>query len=137
LPFLEHNLGLSFPHVHFDLRFLLKRIGFGGGLKAIEHAFGFDRGEVGGIDGYTAVLLWRKYEKTGDERYLNTMLAYNVEDVVNLEVLLHIAYNGLVAQEGLPFEPLPLPEKQVSRPFAADPGAVREVLAIAGENFRW
>ncbi|HMF34784.1 MAG TPA: ribonuclease H-like domain-containing protein [Candidatus Lokiarchaeia archaeon] len=129
VPFLEHNLGLSLPHVHFDLRFLLKRLGLGGGLKAVEHSFGLERGEVAGIDGFTAVLLWRRYKETGDERYLNTMLAYNVEDVVNLEVLLHHAYNGLVTQESLPFDLLPFPEKIITRPYAADPAAVREVLA--------
>ena len=33
IPFLERSLGIRFPQVYFDLRFLLKRLGLGGGLK--------------------------------------------------------------------------------------------------------
>lgn len=129
VPFLEHSLHLHFPQVHFDLRFLLRRLGLSGGLKAVEHQLDLDRGELDGIDGYAAVLLWQRYDQTGDERYLHTLLAYNVEDVVNLELLLHYAYNGLVDQELLPFDTLPLPDKVPPRPYTPDPSAVQEVLA--------
>ena len=83
----------------------------------MEHRLGFNRGEIDGIDGYAAVLLWHKYDQTGEERYLHTLLAYNVEDVVNLELLLPYAYNGLVEQEMLPFDNLPVPVKVPPAPL--------------------
>ena len=128
LPFLQHTLGCVFPHVHFDTRFLLRRLGLRGGLKAVEQAFHLDRGNATGIDGYAAVLLWGKYQATGDPKYLNTLLAYNVEDVVHLESILRYAYNGLVALEALPFEPLVIPDKDLPRPYQVDRAAVRDVV---------
>lgn len=80
--------GLSLPPVHVDLRFLLARLGFKGGLKKIEPRFGIRRpDEVDGMDGYMAVLLWERYQR-GDRTALDLLLQYNREDVVNLEVLM-------------------------------------------------
>ncbi len=76
---------------------------------------GLDRGDLVGVDGYFAVLLWREYCRTKARRVLETLLAYNVEDAVNLESLLVQAYNLKLA--GTPFAeshrlPMPsLPEK--------------------------
>ena len=39
------------------------------------------------MDGYTAVLLWQRYQR-GDKGALDLLLSYNREDVVNLEVLM-------------------------------------------------
>jgi hypothetical protein len=46
-----------------------------------------------GVDGYFAVLLWDEYQKTGQPGVLETLLAYNVEDTINLETLMATAYN--------------------------------------------
>jgi uncharacterized protein YprB with RNaseH-like and TPR domain len=84
--------GLRVPPVHIDLRFLLARLGYRGGLKRIEPHFGIHRPpEVEGLDGYMAVLLWERYQR-GDDTALSLLLKYNREDVVNLEVLMDAAF---------------------------------------------
>jgi uncharacterized protein YprB with RNaseH-like and TPR domain len=103
LPFLKESLGLDFPQVHIDLRYVLARLGYKGGLKGCEKQLGLDREELDGVDGYTAVLLWQEYTRSGNPRALETLLAYNIQDVLNLEVLLVKAYNLLLRQT--PFEP--------------------------------
>lgn len=83
---------LVLPPAHVDLRFLLARLGFKGGLKRIEPRFGIRRPEaVDGMDGYMAVLLWERYQR-GDQGALELLLTYNREDVVNLEVLMDAAF---------------------------------------------
>jgi uncharacterized protein YprB with RNaseH-like and TPR domain len=80
--------GLKLPPVHVDLRFLLARLGFRGGLKKIEPRFGITRPEeVNGMDGYMAVILWERHQR-GDRTALELLLKYNREDVVNLEILM-------------------------------------------------
>ena len=54
---------------------------------------GMDRGDLKDIDGFFAVLLWEEYQRTGDLKTLDTLLAYNIEDTITLENLLVTAYN--------------------------------------------
>ena len=83
---------LKLPAGHVDLRFLLKRLGYRGGLKKIEPHFGILRPpEVAGMDGYEAVLLWQRHRR-GDRTALELLLTYNREDVLNLEILMDQAY---------------------------------------------
>jgi hypothetical protein len=93
VPVLRANFpDLEWPPAHVDLRFLLARLGFKGGLKKIEPRFGIRRpGKVDGMDGYMAVLLWQRYQR-GDKGALDLLLAYNREDVINLEVLMDAAF---------------------------------------------
>ena len=115
VPMLERHFGCKLTQAHIDLRPLLQGLGFVGGLKGCERQMGLDRGNLTGVDGYFAVLLWREYCRTKEHRVLETLLAYNVEDAVNLESLLVQAYNLKLAST--PFGeshrlPLPsLPEK--------------------------
>ena len=102
VPFMESHFGIRLPHVHIDLRYILKSLGYSGGLKGCEFQMGLDRGDLGGVDGFFAVLLWQEYQTTGDPRALETLLAYNVEDVVNLEHWMVMAYN--LKLRGTPFE---------------------------------
>ena len=81
------------PQVHIDLRYLLKSLGYSGGLKGCEKKAGIDRGELEGIDGYFAVHLWNDYQKNHNQKALETLLAYNIQDVVNLETLMVLSYN--------------------------------------------
>lgn len=98
VPFIEAEFDVRFPAAHLDLRYPLKKIGLAGGLKRIEHALGIGRGDVTGMDGYFAVLLWKEYEDSGDPRVLETLLAYNAADAANLERLaVHVA-NALLAK---------------------------------------
>jgi uncharacterized protein len=96
LPFLRHALGLDFPQLHIDLCFMLKRLGLSGGLKKIEDRLGLDRTEeTRGLSGWDAVRLWRMHQ-AGSERALETLLAYNREDVLHMENLLQWAYPRMV-----------------------------------------
>ncbi len=84
--------GLRLPAVHLDLRFILARLGFRGGLKGIEPKFGIKRPpEVTGLDGYMAVLLWERHQR-GDRAALEVLMEYNRQDVVNLEALMEGAF---------------------------------------------
>ena len=93
VPFIERYFGITLNHAQIDLRYILAKLGFKGGLKGCEKQLGLSRGNLDGVDGYFAVLLWQEYKKTGNERALETLLAYNIEDTVNLERLAVEAYN--------------------------------------------
>lgn len=93
------------PRLHIDLCHTLKRLGFKGGLKKIEKQLGLCRGdEVDGLTGWDAVRLWREY-RNGKDASLERLIAYNREDVVNLEHLAQVAYDRsrglLLAESGL------------------------------------
>jgi uncharacterized protein YprB with RNaseH-like and TPR domain len=96
VPFLEHRFpGLVVPPVHIDLRFLLYRLGYGGGLKRIEQILGVgDRSGVEGIHGLDAVRLWEAFRR-GDTDSLARLVRYNRADTVNLEPLLEFAVERL------------------------------------------
>ena len=93
VPVIERAFNLTLDAAHIDLRYVLHSLGFRGGLKSCEKQLGIDRGSLDGVDGYFAVLLWRDFVYTGNERALETLLAYNAEDVLNLEPLMIHAYN--------------------------------------------
>ncbi len=93
VPFIESYFNTNINQVHIDLRYVLGSLGYKGGLKKCEKALGLDRGDLDGVDGFFAVLLWQDFEKTGNENSLETLLAYNIEDVVNLHFLMVTAFN--------------------------------------------
>lgn len=97
-PFIERFFGMKLDMAHIDLRYILKKLGFTGGLKKCEKAIGLSRDDLEGVDGYFAVLLWNEFQNTGDEDVLETLLAYNAADVVSLEALLVHAWNQLVVK---------------------------------------
>lgn len=101
VPFIEHAFNISLPQAHIDLRFVLAGMGIKGGLKQCEQQMGIARGALDGVDGSFAVALWRHYHRHNDEKALETLLAYNIEDTVNLERLLVEAWNRNV--ETTPF----------------------------------
>jgi uncharacterized protein len=127
IPVLERFFRIKLDQAQIDLRYVLARLGLKGGLKGCEKKLGMNRGDLDGVDGYFAVLLWRHYREYGDEKALHTLLAYNIEDTVNLERLAVEAYNRNVhsspfAQElFLPYpEPPPLT-------YYADGGCIERV----------
>ncbi len=120
LPAIERHLGVRFDQAHIDLRFVLASLGYKGGLKGCEKLMGIDRGELTDVDGYFAVLLWREYCNKTNIRALETLLAYNVLDAVNLEYLMVKAYNEKILDTPFGLEhqmPLPSP---VENPFEPD-----------------
>lgn len=93
IPFIENQFGVTLDHSHIDLRYILAALGFSGGLKGCERQLGINRGDLSGVDGYFAILLWNDYIKNNNQCALDTLLAYNIEDTVNLEKLMVMAYN--------------------------------------------
>jgi len=93
VPFLETGFGLSIDAPHLDLMYPSRRAGLTGGLKAIEPVVGVerDRPDVSGED---AVRLWREHER-GVDGALETLVAYNREDVVNLRTVADAAVQRL------------------------------------------
>jgi len=88
LPFIRTSLGvdLSDQYQHHDLMYDCWRNNLYGGFKAVEQQLGIPR-QLQGINGWDAVLLWQRYQYSGDQKALATLLKYNEEDVVNLKVL--------------------------------------------------
>ncbi len=124
IPFIENYFGIAVTQVHLDLRYILNNLGYSGGLKKCEQRLGMDRGELTGVDGYFAVLLWREYQRTGNRAALETLLAYNILDTISLETLMVHAYNQSIADT--PFAAshrLELPTAPPS-PFQPDPRLV-------------
>ncbi len=129
IPFIEHAFGTAISTAHLDLRYILKSINYRGGLKSIETQLGIARGGLDGVDGFTAVLLWKEYLKHQDEAALETLLAYNIEDVVHLEWLMTFAYNRKLASTPFVEElKLPLPELERKGPYQPDRETLERVL---------
>jgi uncharacterized protein YprB with RNaseH-like and TPR domain len=81
---------------HFDLRFACNRLGLKGGLKAVEKELGIKRRElVGDMTGGDALTLWKMYKATGDEHYVNLLVEYNEEDIINLKTIADVVVKRL------------------------------------------
>jgi len=109
VPFIEKYFGIKLDHAHIDLRYILGSLGYRGGLKSCETQLGIDRGNLKDIDGFFAVLLWHDYKRNGNEKALETLLAYNIQDVLTLENLMTIAYNMKIKNTPFYKNQLPAP----------------------------
>jgi len=96
LRFIREKLGQQLvPPVHIDLRFLLKRLGYTGGLKSVEKQMNICREEeVADLSGFDATVLWNRYVR-GDDYALKSLVKYNLADIVNLKTMLELAYQRL------------------------------------------
>jgi uncharacterized protein YprB with RNaseH-like and TPR domain len=132
LPFLRQQLGIPLDQAHIDLRYVLASLGYRGGLKACERALGLDRGDLAEVDGYLAVLLWHDYRRSGDPRVLETLLAYNVADVLNLAAIMPRAVNAKL--QDTPFRSdLRLPEHPLAtNPYTAHRSVLDRYLGSVG-----
>jgi uncharacterized protein YprB with RNaseH-like and TPR domain len=88
LPFIRARLGVDLNKCfrHTDLMYDCWRNKFKGGLKAVERQLGIVR-RLKQVDGYVAVELWYDYVNNHNQQALSTLLEYNREDIVNLQVL--------------------------------------------------
>jgi hypothetical protein len=126
VPFIERTFGIELNQAHIDLRHLLASLGYKGGLKSCETQLGFHRGDLTDIDGFFAVLLWVDYLNNGNEKALETLLAYNIQDVLTLESLMVIAYNLKI--KDTPFCRSFLSEPDLpNSPFRADMETVKRI----------
>ena len=96
IPFLKSKFpDINLDKVHIDLRYVLRELGYTGGLKNIEKSLGIKRDkEIENLDGLEAVRLWRRYTK-GEESALEKLVKYNIADVENLQVLMEFAFKKL------------------------------------------
>jgi len=93
VPVIERHFSRTLNQAHIDLRYVLAGLGLKGGLKSCEAQLEMDRGDLGDVDGIFAVVLWKGYLRNRDEQALETLLAYNLQDTLNLESLMITAYN--------------------------------------------
>lgn len=127
VPFIERYFGRTIPHAHIDLRYVLHSLGIKGGLKGSERQFGLERGDLEGVDGYFAVLLWHQYHTLGDERALQTLLAYNTQDTITLEHLMVAAYNLKLEETPFAFSRALRQPKPPANPFTPDLEVIEQI----------
>jgi uncharacterized protein YprB with RNaseH-like and TPR domain len=89
IPFLDGEFRTELKNLpHVDLCFLARRIGWKGGLKAVEKLAGVQRSaDIGQLDGFQAVNLWYSWERYGNRAALDRLLKYNEADVRSLPEL--------------------------------------------------
>jgi predicted nuclease with RNAse H fold/dephospho-CoA kinase len=102
LPFLRKTFAkVPIPATHLDLRYLGRRAGLTGGLKAIEQSLGIHLREgLENVDGGIAVLLWHRYLR-GDLKSLRQLIEYNRADVLALGYVLDEVIERLVTTRDL------------------------------------
>lgn len=122
VPFIRRALQTPLQIAHLDLLPVFRSLGLTGGLKKVEKQLGLERNELDGVDGYTAIQLWREYELTGKNSALETLLAYNAEDVFSLELLSRYA----CSEYGCP---LTGDGAKPHNPFAADTALLRRLMS--------
>lgn len=100
IPFLMKRHPGVVPDIpHIDIRHVCSRAGLSGGLKEIERKLGIKRSPVvEKFYGGDPFLLWRMYLASGDEYYLNLLVEYNEEDVINLKTISDFAVRMLESQ---------------------------------------
>ena len=127
VPFIRNYFGMEMNHAHIDLRYVLSSLGYKGGLKGCEKKLGLDRDELEGVDGFFAVLLWDEYKREGNPKSLETLLAYNIQDVITLETLMVLSYN--LKLKDTPFESSHLlpPASQPEVRFKADVDTINRI----------
>ncbi|MBI3302892.1 MAG: hypothetical protein HYZ72_12575, partial [Deltaproteobacteria bacterium] len=81
---------------------------------------------------WCAVLLWQ-YHEQGEEGALETLLGYNLEDVVHLPTLLALVYNSGIQR--LPFTlPQVAPPSTPAIPFGFNEALIYRALAETGRG---
>jgi uncharacterized protein YprB with RNaseH-like and TPR domain/predicted nuclease with RNAse H fold len=109
VPFLKTKFpSLALPPIHLDLRYVMRRLGYAGGLKQIERQLGIRRRhDIGDVDGLMATVLWARYLR-GDISALELLLKYNTADTTVLQSLMRYSCAQLAARL--------LPPSSASRP---------------------
>jgi len=95
LPAIKRYFNFDFKIPHVDLRFVCQRIGLTGGLEQIERKLGVKRKEETFKDEIDIAFLWRRWWMTGDRKYIDLLVQYNEEDIVNLKPIAEYAVKEL------------------------------------------
>lgn len=131
LPVLRQELGVPLEQAHIDLRYALAALGYKGGLKKIERAVGLEReGPLALLDGWSAVWLWQ-YHCQGVPGALETLLRYNLEDVVHLPALLALVYNTRIQHLPFPVAPM-IPPSVPTLSYGFNEALIHRTLADTG-----
>ena len=87
VPFINKTYPGLLPDIpNFDVKSITPRLNLKGGLKKIERKLGIRRNKI--IEkfyGGDALTLWKMYRSTNDEYYLNLLIEYNDDDIINLK----------------------------------------------------
>ena len=104
LPFIRASFPRAqLPPAHLDLLSCARRLGWKGGLKAVERSLGLSRDlETRVLAGSDAVRLWRAWTRTGSTNALRLLLKYNEADCVNLEPLARASVAAMAHAVELP-----------------------------------
>lgn len=135
IPFIEQFFRIRLHQAQIDLRYVLARLGIKGGLKGCERQLGIHRGGLDGVDGSFAVTLWQIYEREHDKKALETLLAYNIEDTVNLERLMIEAWNRNIALTPFTHLLLPFPEPP-QMPYHPDHECIERLRRLHASYYR-
>ena len=90
-----------------------------------------------GIDGYFAVLLWNDYRINHNPKALETLLAYNIQDVVNLEILMVLSYNLKLKETPFVQSHQIASPTQPGIPFKADKRIIEGIKRMRGYDIDW
>ena len=137
VPVIESFFHIRMDQAHIDLRYVLKNLGYSGGLKACEQKLGICREDLDGVDGFFAVLLWDDYRRRKASKTLGTLLAYNIADAVNLERLMIMAFNQKISRlEHVSVDRLPEPVEPLL-PFVPDMATIDRIKRQRFQTFRY
>ena len=84
------NIDLSVPHI--DLKPLCINLGLKGGLKEVEKLLKLNRPP--NLRG-SPIGLWKSFHASGDRDWLDLLIAYNKEDIENLQAIATYCYQEL------------------------------------------
>ncbi|MBW3013401.1 ribonuclease H-like domain-containing protein [Candidatus Woesearchaeota archaeon] len=86
IPLLQRYFDFKVEVPHVDLRHVCSKIDLTGGLKEIELQLNIKRpDELELLRGHNAVELWKMWRATANKHFLDLLLKYNQEDVINLK----------------------------------------------------
>ncbi len=129
IPMIESYFGIKLFQRKIDIKYFLNSLGLGGGLKICEKKLGIKRGLLEGFNGSHAALLWKEYRRYKSLKYLNTLLAYNITDTVNLEKISFKIYNMFLQKYSYPFEKIAQPKKK-EVPFIPNLRVIRKIKKL-------
>ncbi len=97
IPRINHYFNKIVPDIpHIDLRHVCARLGLKGGLKSVEEQLNIKRPEhLRALRGDHAIELWRAWKASGEREWLDLLVQYNEEDVLNLKPLADIVCRRL------------------------------------------
>src|SRR3989344_1330281 len=92
IPAIEKYFGIKINIPHIDLKHSCQRLGLKNGLKEIERNLGIKRPENLYGRPYNA---YKAFLASGDKEYLELLIKYNEEDIINLKPIMEYCYNKL------------------------------------------